>query len=60
MVGIEDPDSIVETIKKIQILNETTRTEILDRAEKMVKETYNWEVVAKDMEKMFNELVANT
>ncbi len=57
IVGIENVDSIVSAIKKVQTLPETEKLLILDTAEVMVREKYNWETVAKDMEQLFNELV---
>ncbi len=58
MVGIEDPESIARTVKKIQSLDTDTKEKILNRAEEMVRTRYDWNVVTKDVEVIFSELVA--
>jgi glycosyltransferase involved in cell wall biosynthesis len=60
MVGIEDPESIVTTLIKVRNLDSEAKEQILNTAEKMVREAYNWDVVAKDMEKMFSDLIKAT
>ncbi len=57
MVDIENPKSIAETMLRIMALNTEEKNAILDRAERMVRETYNWDFVARDMEQMFNQVI---
>jgi glycosyltransferase involved in cell wall biosynthesis len=56
MVDIENPTSIAATVTRILSLDTETKNNILDRAEAMVREKFNWEVVSKQMEEMFKEV----
>lgn len=56
MVDIENPTSIAATVTRILSLDTETKNIILDRAEAMVREKFNWEVVTKQMEEMFKEI----
>ena len=56
MVEIQQPSSIVEVIQRIDALDSAALESIRDRAESMVRQQYNWDIVAKDMESLFNEV----
>lgn len=56
MVEIENPQSIADTIKKIQALDAHHQQQILSEAKNMVLSKYNWDLIAKDMEQLFGEL----
>lgn len=57
MVLPENPESIVNVINKILRLDSEAKKQMRDRAEKMVRERYDWDIVAKDMrEEIFNPL----
>lgn len=56
LVGIEDPDSIVRTILRIESLDGQMRAQILNSARTLVAERFNWEVVACDMETLFTNV----
>lgn len=56
IVGIEDPESIEVTIREIMQLDSVEKEKILKDAKEMVISTYNWEVISKDMEVMFNDV----
>lgn len=58
MVGIEDPQSIADTITRIRSLSEPEKDSIRSRAKELVIRTYNWERVTADMRSLFNEVVA--
>ncbi|MCK5027254.1 MAG: glycosyltransferase family 4 protein [Candidatus Pacebacteria bacterium] len=53
----EDPESIVRSVKRIKRLSDRERDEILIRAYNMVIETYNWDVISKQMEGLFKETI---
>jgi glycosyltransferase involved in cell wall biosynthesis len=57
LVEIENPQSIATTILKIETLSEATKEALLGRAKELVLQTYNWEVVTKDMRSLFNDIV---
>jgi glycosyltransferase involved in cell wall biosynthesis len=57
LVEIENPQSIVDTVLKIESLHESTKEAILSRAKALVLEKYNWDVVTKDMRSMFKNIV---
>lgn len=57
IVGIEDPESIRDTVLKIEKLDETQKVMILTTAKAMVIEKYNWTVVTSQMENLFETLV---
>jgi glycosyltransferase involved in cell wall biosynthesis len=56
VVEIENPESIAVTVQKIMSCDDETKQEILNNAERMVRETYNWDVVTGRMENLFNTL----
>jgi glycosyltransferase involved in cell wall biosynthesis len=56
MVGIEDPASIAKAVERIRALPHDEKEAILARAKALVIEQYNWEVISRDMESMFNTL----
>lgn len=56
LVQISNPDSIVEVIKRVLVLDDSTKERIRNTAESMVREKYNWNVVSSDMELIFNKL----
>lgn len=58
VVEIGNPKSIKETVEKVLSLDSAKREEITVTAETIVREKYNWEKIAKDMENMFNTLVS--
>jgi glycosyltransferase involved in cell wall biosynthesis len=57
MVEIENPESIAVAVTRIQALDAERKREMFDRAEAMVREKYNWEVVSTQMEEMFNGVI---
>jgi glycosyltransferase involved in cell wall biosynthesis len=59
MVGIEDPASIAKAVERIRALPLDQKEAILARAKALVIEQYNWEVISRDMESMFNTLTSN-
>jgi glycosyltransferase involved in cell wall biosynthesis len=60
VVGVEDPKSIANTVARIRALDMDAKERILDTAEYMVRERYNWERVSREMEDVFNETIACT
>ncbi len=56
VVGIEDSESIVKAVLRVQGLLPEQKTQLLNRAETMVRERYNWNLVSKNMEALFNNL----
>jgi glycosyltransferase involved in cell wall biosynthesis len=56
MVEAESPNSIVRTVERIEALSEDEKNVIREKAETMVKERFNWDVISRDMEEMFNIL----
>jgi len=56
MVGIKDPQSIQVCIERILSMPKSEKEWIKDSAERMVRETYNWEKISADMERMFTSL----
>lgn len=60
IVDIENPESIAQTIHKIQKLDAQTKELILSKASALVVEKYNWKVVTLEMEELFNTLTKNT
>jgi glycosyltransferase involved in cell wall biosynthesis len=56
IVGIEDPASIAEAVKRIRALDGEEKETILARAKALVIEKYNWEVISRDMDIMFTTL----
>ncbi len=54
-----DPEAIARAVKLFEKNPEETR-KIIDNAEKMVKEKYDWNLIARDMkEKVFDKLSRN-
>lgn len=56
VVEAENPQSIAATVQKIQKLDSTQKEAINKRAHTLVKEKYNWEIIARDMRQMFDDL----
>lgn len=56
LVEIENPESIARTIEKIAALDQETKARIQDKAKALIVERFNWDVVARDMEEMFNTI----
>jgi glycosyltransferase involved in cell wall biosynthesis len=56
IVDTESPESIAHTVSKIMVLDEMEKEAILAHAKALVLEKYNWEIVAKAMEQMFNNI----
>ena len=56
VVGIEDPESIAHAVERIMKLTEDERKKILDRGEALVREKYDWNLVAEKMRTLFNEV----
>lgn len=50
VVGVEDTESIARGVGRVLSLDTDTKKTILDRAENMVKSTYNWDIIAQTME----------
>ncbi len=55
-VEIQNPKSIAEIVITVMSLSLDHKKEILSRSRKMVEDTYNWEVIVKDIEQLFNEV----
>lgn len=58
VVEVQSPQSIANTVRKIQNLDASAGTQILNEAQSLVLKKYNWDIVAKDMEEFFNILSA--
>lgn len=58
VVGIQDSESIATAVKKVIALDDTKKELLLNTAEQMVKDRYDWDLVTKEMEKLFIELTA--
>ena len=56
VVEIENPQSIADTVQKVISLDDEEKEQILHKAKDMVISKYNWDVISKDMENMFNEI----
>lgn len=56
VVGIKDPESIVHAVERLMALPSHEKTALLDRSEKLVCERYDWQLIAKNMERLFNIL----
>jgi glycosyltransferase involved in cell wall biosynthesis len=54
IVEVENPESIKNAVVRIMELPPQVKKEILDRSEHMVVSKYNWDVIARDMEALFN------
>jgi len=48
----ENPESIAETVKKI--ISDPNKNQIVENAYKMVKEKYDWNLIAEQMKKVLN------
>lgn len=55
-VEVDNPESIAGVISKIMALDPAEKTHIQDRAEAMVRARYDWDLVARDMELLFNQI----
>ena len=53
--GVHNPESISEKVKKI-LSDVDLKNKLIKNAYKMVLKKYNWENIAKDMQKIFNKL----
>lgn len=56
MVEPSNPQSIVDVLNVVQTLDDASKERILDAAQVCVRERYDWELVARQMEELFNEL----
>ncbi len=56
MVEIENPESIVAAVLKLMNLSIEEKDILLDRSENMVREKYNWTLIAKDMDLLINRI----
>jgi glycosyltransferase involved in cell wall biosynthesis len=56
VVGIEDPKSIAEAVLRIMKLTAEEKKVILDTAEALVREKYDWDLVATSMREMFTQV----
>lgn len=57
MVQPENSESVTRVIVTVLALDDSKKAEILDRAEKLVETSYNWNMISKQMETLFNELI---
>ncbi len=57
VVEAENPQSIADTILKIEALGNDSKETILKRAKALVLAKYNWDVVTKDMQDLFNDVI---
>lgn len=48
----ENPESIVSTVQKV--ISDPNKNQIIENAYKMVKEKYDWDLIAKQMSAVFN------
>jgi len=56
MVGIKDPQSIAQTLERIASLDSEKKAQITNNAKALVAERFNWDVVARHMEELFNNV----
>ncbi|HEX4799405.1 MAG TPA: glycosyltransferase [Candidatus Paceibacterota bacterium] len=56
IVGVKNPQSIAEVVERVMGLDDATRSDIRKRAKNMVRDRYNWDDIAHDMELLFNEV----
>jgi glycosyltransferase involved in cell wall biosynthesis len=56
VVAVSDPDSIRGGIERVIALPSHEKTVLLDRAERMVRERYDWNMVSGTMQQLFNTL----
>jgi glycosyltransferase involved in cell wall biosynthesis len=52
----ESPESIAKAVLRLLSLDAESREKILDRAERLVGEQYDWDLIAKNMETLFKKL----
>ncbi|OHA94180.1 MAG: hypothetical protein A3E02_00850 [Candidatus Zambryskibacteria bacterium RIFCSPHIGHO2_12_FULL_38_34] len=50
----ENPKSVVETVKRV--ISDNQKNEIIENAYKMVKEKYDWDIVASQMKEVFDKI----
>jgi glycosyltransferase involved in cell wall biosynthesis len=50
----EDPDSIVEVVQKV--IADPNQNQIVENALKMVKEKYDWDIVASQIREIFDSI----
>ena len=56
VVEIQNPESIVNAVGRVMQLAVSEKQEILDRAEKMVRERYDWDLVTTQMRELFKKI----
>jgi glycosyltransferase involved in cell wall biosynthesis len=56
MVEIKNPASVVKGVERVMALTAAQKKELLDRAEQAVRARYDWNLVSKEMEILFNKL----
>jgi glycosyltransferase involved in cell wall biosynthesis len=50
----ENPESVAETIKRV--LTDPNRNQVVENAFNMVKQKYNWNLIAEQMKEIFNKI----
>lgn len=58
VVGAGDPESIVKGVRRVMELTVSDRTALLDRAERLVHERYDWKLISSSMETLFKTLTS--
>lgn len=51
----ENPESVAETVKRV--LADENRNQVVENAFNMVKQKYNWNLIAEQMKEVFNKVV---
>lgn len=57
IVGIEEKESIKDAVLQIETLPDAEKERILNQAEALVRQKYNWDIITSDMEALFNSLI---
>ncbi len=55
-VEVENPESIVKVVQKIMNLDDETKNNIINHAESIARERYDWDRITSDMQMMFDEV----
>jgi len=50
----ENPESIAETVKRV--ISDPNKNQIIENAYEMVKEKYDWDLIARQVAEIFNEI----
>lgn len=58
VVEIKNPASIVRAVERIMLLTDEAKKVLLDQSEDRVRERYDWDLIARDMEVLFKKLTS--